>query len=112
MPRKKVTPVVLEPQGVLDISKARQVRDDLNAAFAEGTQVVVKLEGVTEADLTFFQLLCAAHREAAVQGKKLTVDNTGIQEPLQRLLLEGGIARQFECQHAKGQQCLWCGEGW
>jgi len=112
MARKKSAPLVLEPQGNVDITKARQFRDQLSEALANGSQVEVKLQGVSEADLTFFQLLGAAHREAAKLGKKLTVDNSGLQEPLQRLLAEGGIAWNLDCQHTKGQKCLWCGEGW
>lgn len=112
MPKSKSAGVTLEPQGTIDITQARQLRDDLLAALSENSQVVVKLAGVSDADMTFFQLLCAAHREAAQAGKSLNVDSEGIQEPLQRLVIEGGVARQFDCQHALGQKCLWCGEGW
>jgi anti-anti-sigma regulatory factor len=112
MPKSKSAEAILEPQGTIDITQARQLRDDLLSALAENSQLTVKLAGVIEADMTFFQLLCAAHREAAQAGKSLSVDSEGIQEPLQRLVIEGGIARQFDCQHVHGQRCLWCGEGW
>jgi len=112
MPRKKAAPVVFEPQGAVDITHARQLRDDLLAAIAGGKEVQVKLNGVKEVDLSFIQLLCAGHREATKQGKKMSVDASGMQDAVKQMLLEGGITRQFECQHARGQQCLWCGEGW
>jgi len=112
MPRKKAVEVVLEPQGNVDITKARDLRDELLAALEKGTSVQVKLAGLSDVDLTFFQLLCAAHREAVKLGKTLNVTTEGLHENVRDLLQEGGIAREFDCNHAKGHQCLWCGEGW
>ncbi len=112
MPRKNADELILEPEGTMDIAKAAQVRSDLLEALEKGGAVTLKLAGVTDADLTFFQLLCAAHREAAKRGVVLHVDNTGIQENLERMFLDAGMVRQLDCQHASGQKCLWCGEGW
>jgi len=112
MSKKKSTTCVLAPQGNLDISQAGRLREELLAAFEQADTVTLRLDGVSEADLSFFQVLFAAHHEAAGRQKKLLVAGDGIQENLRRLMVDGGIVRHFDCQHDKGQRCFWCGEGW
>jgi len=112
MPRKKAVELQLEPAGTMDITRAAHLRDELLEALGKGGAVTLRLAGVTDADLTFFQLLCAAHREAAAQGVTLRIDSEGIQEGLERMFLAAGLIQQLDCQHVSGQKCLWCGEGW
>jgi len=112
MPRKKSSACVIAPQGALDITQARSLRDELLAAFETADTVTLRLDAISEADMSFFQLLFAAHHEAAARGKKLLIEGDGIQEPVRRLMVDGGIVRHFDCQHVKGQRCFWCGEGW
>ena len=103
---------VLEPQGSMDVSKAKAFCQELLGALSEHSGVTLKLSGVSDADMSFFQLLCAAHREATSLGKSFQVDSRSTQEPIRKLVVESGMARDLECHHAKGHKCLWWGEGW
>ncbi|MCM0083185.1 STAS domain-containing protein [Geomonas sp. Red32] len=65
----------------------------------EGADVVtIDVSGVTEADLTFFQLLCAAHRFAADREKKLGIAPSSLARHRQ-LALEVG--------YQAGPGCCW-----
>lgn len=51
-------------EGVIDISVAAELKDALGRAIAESRPVRIAAEGVTGLDVTAFQLLQAAQREA------------------------------------------------
>ena len=59
--------------GRLTQARAGGIRAALRAALAEGKPVAIRFDAVGEADLTLLQLLCAAHRTAALRGQEMTV---------------------------------------
>ena len=60
----------LRLEGVVDISNAAELKTALLKAIASGTTVCVSVQAVSELDVTAYQLLWAAEREAHRQGLK------------------------------------------
>ncbi len=56
--------IVLRLEGVIDIASAAELKLLLQDALKSGKEVSVSLEAATELDVTVFQLLWAAEREA------------------------------------------------
>jgi anti-anti-sigma regulatory factor len=59
--------------GVIDIASAVELKAALLAAFATGKEVRISLEATTDLDVTAFQLLWAAEREAKRLGVGLAL---------------------------------------
>lgn len=55
------------------ITNIAQAHDELGAVLREDSAVVVDIDGVTETDLTFIQLLESARRKAAETGCDFTL---------------------------------------
>ncbi len=69
--RRNGDAVFLTLSGELTVGRAAQLKADLLDALGRGNRLVLDLGGVTEADVTCLQLLCATHRSAAAQGKRV-----------------------------------------
>jgi anti-anti-sigma regulatory factor len=95
--------VVVRVAGRLTASESGRLREHLLAAFDGARRVEVVLQDVGEADLTFLQLLCAAHRTAAARGVALLVSGLASAEPVARLIREAGAERGAGCPEG----CLW-----
>ena len=89
--------------GRLTFSHAGRLHQELLEAFAAGGRVDLFLHDVQEVDLTFLQLLCAAHRTAFVNGTVFTVGGLDSANPIRRLILEAGAERGVGCPEG----CLW-----
>ena len=102
---------VIVAGGSLTCSHAGRLHRELLEAFAGSGRVDLFLHDVREADLTFLQLMCAAHRTAAAQGRVFTIGGLDSASPIRRLILEAGAERGAGCPEA----CLWAnafaGEG-
>jgi len=61
---------LLQLKGVVDISEAAELKAALLEVLATGETIHVSLEAVSELDVTAFQLLWAARREAKQRGLK------------------------------------------
>lgn len=88
---------LLVVRGRLTASVAGRLRDALLEAFSAARRVEVVVSDVEESDLTFLQLLCAAHRSAASRSVAFSV--TGLEDcpPVLRLVREAGFARTDGC---------------
>jgi len=71
--------VIITCEGVLDLSTAEDLRARLRAAVTRGAEVELLASGVQQIDTASLQLLCAAARELAAQGRPLRV--TGASPP-------------------------------
>jgi anti-anti-sigma regulatory factor len=92
---------VLTVKDELTIWKAAEIRRALLEALDRADRVELDLAAVAEADVAALQLLCAAHRSAAGQGKTLVVRRAA--PALAEHVKASGFARHQGC--AEG--CLW-----
>lgn len=83
--------------GRLTASVAGRLRDALLEAFRDSPRVELAVRDVEEADLTFLQLLCAAHRSAASRSVPFAVTGLADCAPVCRLAREAGFARAEGC---------------
>ena len=77
--------------GALNIREAPRLHAEILAAMASGEALVIDVSGVTEADVSFVQLLLAARRSADAQGKPLTLKGP-VLEAVRAVLRRGGFA--------------------
>jgi len=78
--------------GEIDIAVAAELKASLLKALESGSEISVSLQGVTALDLTAFQLLWSAQREARQKGLKFAVMrelSEHIQTSLECMGLEG-----------------------
>ena len=95
--QRKGADAVIVVGGHLTFSHAGRLHKELLEAFADGGRVDLFLHDVQEADLTFVQLLCAAHRTAAGRGVAFTVGGLDDASPVRRLIREAGAERGEGC---------------
>ena len=103
--QRKGGDVVIVAGGQLTFSHAVRLHKELLEAFADAGRVDLFLHDVREADLSFLQLLCAAHRTAAERGCAFTVGGLDAASPVLRLIREAGAERELGCPEG----CLWAG---
>ena len=77
-------------EGEIDIAVAAELKAVLLEALASGREISVGLEGVTALDVTAFQLLWAAGREAKQAGRKFRLSGAR-GEPVRSALASMGL---------------------
>lgn len=82
-------PATIGVTSLADIQTICQIHTDLKQAFERGGDVRLKLDAVSEADLTFVQLVESARRFATSEGRRFAV--TPAPEALRDLLERGGF---------------------
>ena len=87
-------------EGPMTIERAEGIRDQLFAALGGKTRVGIDLSGVTEADLTGLQLICAVCKSSVVSNSNIVV--TGLSDPVQAAAKAGG----FGFAECVGLSCL------
>ncbi len=96
--------------GDLSIERSRELRDLLLAELKQGGEVVLELGESSGADLSFFQLLCSAHRTAARLGVSLEL-GSGTVKKLLDAADEAGYLRDKCCPYSTDATCLWLRRG-
>lgn len=96
-------------RGNLTIEHAGEIKKELLSAFEQTDRLVLAIESNVIADLSFLQLLCAAHRTACKEKKTFEVDSSAA-STIRGLMQEAG------CQHAgdgfwNSVICCTAGEG-
>ena len=101
---------VLKICGDLTIENARELHKTLLAALDNTEQLTLTFDKVTAIDLSFIQLLCAAHRTAVRADKVMKLDR---QRPdvLRKAVQETGFFRENGCVLDTQDSCIWK-EGW
>jgi anti-anti-sigma regulatory factor len=84
---------VLRLEGVIDISSAGELKEQLLKALESGQPVSVSLQGATDLDVTAVQLLWAAERKAKGAGVSYSIADAP-PEPVLAALSEAGL-QQF-----------------
>lgn len=97
---------VVRLRGELTVEFSATIREAILGAFAKPGAVTVDISGLSYADLSFFQLLCSAHRKAAKEDRELSVRGY-TERAVQGLIDEIGFARNSACIAGKEVDCLW-----
>ncbi|MEE4240674.1 MAG: STAS domain-containing protein [Desulfopila sp.] len=98
---------VLSLTGDVTMVSALETRKALLEAITEVDILRLDLEGVSSADISFLQILCAAHRECFLQGKEIFLEE-GNRGNVEDLLERSGYSRQLGCIVEARKSCLWC----
>ena len=92
--------------GNLTMAEVHQTRDALLAAIGEVDRLHLDLNNIELADVSFVQLLCAAHRECFLSNKDLFLQGN-VSETVESLLERAGYVKQCGCIPAARNSCLW-----
>jgi anti-anti-sigma regulatory factor len=94
--------LILSLEGALTWREADSLRESLLRVLAKTDRLALGLSTLSEVDLSFFQLVCSAHRSALLQGKSLSL----AEEPVPPFLT--GLARAAGFTPDKGchEDCL------
>lgn len=77
-------------------------------AFEQTDWVEVDCSELKDADLTFFQLLCSAHRSATLNSKKFTLKGQQA-TAFSELAIKMGLERHVGCPLDVCRSCIWTG---
>ncbi len=92
--------------GSLTVEHAREMKDAIQSALEQrGKNIVLSLGTVTRADLTFFQLVCSAHKTAITADKTFSVEQYQ-QDVLMRAHRSMGFTRRVGCALDKTKSCV------
>ena len=92
----------------LTIENASAIRKKLISTLIREDEIVVCIDVDVPVDLSFLQLLCAAHRSASKLGKSFTVRH---KDPgnFTAAVEDSGYTRKKGCVHDRYGTCLWAG---
>lgn len=98
--------VVLRIGGEAVIDTAGELKEALLKSLARADDILIDIEKVTAADLSFLQLLCSAHKSCLKSDKKMRLG--GIRPSVyHRIVKNAGYSRRRGCGLDTGQTCLW-----
>lgn len=100
--------VRLTLEGAVTVNRAADLRDALLKSLAQGDNIEVDCEQVTEVDLTFLQLMCSAHRSARAAKKVLTIVDRE-KSAIGDTVVRAGFNYQKSCGDDSMGDCLWVG---
>jgi anti-anti-sigma regulatory factor len=83
------------------------LRKAILSALEQTRSVVLDLGKSDEADLSFLQVLCSAHRTAIRLNKNLAIERAS--EAVLRAVDSAGYARHTGCSLDVRKSCLWAG---
>ena len=93
-------------QGEVTIQTIAPLKETLLQCLSDKQRIIVDVDEVTRADLSFLQLLCSAHKQATLMGKGLAFGGTR-KDVITSLIRECGYARRQGCPHDATHTCLW-----
>src|SRR5574340_1114595 len=95
--------------GIINIQCAAALKDELIKLQVSGKNILLNLEGLTGADISFLQLLCSAHRSSIKLNKCLNV--TGSIPPWLKQAVRNAGYDADVCSADTGGSCLWAKVG-
>ncbi len=95
-----------EINGTCGIEEAARIRTILAESLSQADKATLDLSKATDADLSFLQLLCAAHKSAVRRGKTLTITGT-VPEDIRQRVKEAGMTGNTSCGSDLSKSCLW-----
>ncbi|MBU0674206.1 MAG: STAS domain-containing protein [Proteobacteria bacterium] len=96
-------------RGDFTIGRAAEFTAMLRTALESGSPVTLDVQAVVEVDLTFMQLLCAAHRTACELNTTVTISSPWPESVAQQIEQAGFTNRR--CPFKLDPGCLWHKEG-
>ena len=100
----------LKPGGDLTVAQAADFKNALVNSLARAEEIEINLEEATNIDLACLQLMCAAHRSAAQEGKSLFIKNPAVPVFIEAKEL-AGFNYSKPCRHVSTGDCLWIDGG-
>ena len=113
MEELKVTasgPGALTMSGALTVANAAAILNKIRDALAHTGDLVVTVGEDAEVDVSFLQILCSAHRTAAIQNKCFRL-NKGKNHTFDSAARAAGYVRTKGCSRDRDGSCLWAREG-
>ncbi|MHB8882175.1 MAG: STAS domain-containing protein [Thermodesulfovibrionales bacterium] len=100
------TPGTLIMSGSLSIENSASIKEALTKVLERSEHIVLKLEKDSSVDLSFLQILCAAHRAATLKQK--TFEVLGVTaDTLDLAVTDTGYSRTCGCAWDNDHTCLW-----
>jgi len=97
---------VLSLVGDLTMAEAQETQKVLLEAIEEVDTLHLDLKEIESVDVSFIQLLCAAHRECFLSEKDIFLQG-GVSDIIENLLERAGYSKQCGCSSAAKKSCLW-----
>lgn len=97
---------VLSLKGDIMIEDAAQFKDLLMRHMEDTDDLSINVSDVTQVDLSWFQLICSAHRFSNRIEKKFSLDGE-IPENIRTLAIKSGFKRHKGCTFDCGDTCIW-----
>ncbi len=96
----------VEISGACGIEEAARIRTVLVESLSQSDRAALDLSKATDPDLSFLQLLCAAHKSAVRRGKTVMITGT-VPEDIRQRVKEAGMTGNKSCGNDLGKSCLW-----
>ena len=92
--------------GDMTIEGANEAKAVVAAALTKSKSILIDVDQVRDADLSFFQIICSAHRTARKKNKGMELMGA-VQERLKQTLRATGFYKVCTCGQSTHQDCLW-----
>jgi anti-anti-sigma regulatory factor len=99
---------VLKLEGEVTVQQAEEVKENLMRALGSVDNIYVNISNVSVADLSFLQLVCAAHRTAVTMHKGFQLAEP-VPEHFRHLAESAGFKRHTSCRLDATMTCIWAG---
>ena len=104
--KKKVGASALVFSGDLTLRTATEVKKNVTKVLASSATIQVSFKDVSDVDLSFVQIICAAHRSAVTDGKKIEFP-VQWPEAFVNLTKESGLNGHVGCSSDGHILCPW-----
>jgi len=92
--------------GDISIQNAQECLETLREFQSSGNRLLLNLDGVTSADVSFLQLICSLHRTCLKAGQNLTLMEH-MPATFKTILESSGYRRPKACTLGGDNPCLW-----
>jgi len=96
----------LQVSGDISIQNAQECLEALRDFQSKGKRLLLNLDGVTGADISFLQLICSLHRTCLKAGQNLTLKGN-MPETFKTIVESSGYRRPGACKFGGNNPCLW-----
>ncbi len=89
--------------GELTLEFAEDLKNALITSIDSSEKISIHLRDIAEADLSFLQLLCSAHKTSNEKGKRIGFSEPGMPPVVQTLMDNSGVSLNKGCF---GEECF------
>lgn len=97
---------ILTMDAELTLNNINNIKNEFGKAMKKARHLTVDVQAATLVDLTFLQLICAAHRTVLSEGKTLKFAG-GLPAVFTKTIMENGFKRKTGCALNPNETCLW-----